>query len=121
MSPQFPRFLYVELMSIFIQWVLKMQSKMNFRDAFSVCFDFLISFTASFSCVCGIAASFMNNCRLHNSFFTVVTPDQVRVTALQTLRSPNSKKKELRSILGSFLLYGSFIQGYASLVAPLYD
>ncbi len=39
---------------------------------------------------------------------------------MQTLRSPNSKK-ELRSILGSFLLYGSFIQGYASLVAPLYD
>ena len=49
-----------------------------------------------------------------------ITPDPARVTALQTLRSPTSKK-ELRSILGSFLLYGSFIQGYASLVAPLYD
>lgn len=54
---------------------------------------------------------------IHNH---TITPDPVRVTALQTLRSPNSKK-ELRSILGSFLLYGSFIQGYASLVAPLYE
>jgi len=49
-----------------------------------------------------------------------ITPDPKRIAALQQLRAPKNKK-ELRSILGSFLLYGSFIQGYASLVAPLYD
>ncbi len=49
-----------------------------------------------------------------------ITPDPKRIAALQQLRDPISKK-ELRSILGSFLLYGSFIPNYASLVAPLYE
>jgi len=49
-----------------------------------------------------------------------ITPDPKRIAALQQLRDPGSKK-ELRSILGSFLLYGAFIPNYASLVAPLYD